>query len=141
MGAVGMLFILRDSQMMILLVSYAILYALGEGTRSHCDVVVKLDAENDRILVIGGNVRGSVRLKFLPARLDADGPAGVYTSIGRGTRAVFAHLKLQAPAVDNDAFESSPTIKALSADPGSLRSLQQQLVADSQPAATRSGGG
>jgi hypothetical protein len=112
---------------------------LGEGTRSHCDVVVKLDAENDRILVIGGNVRGSVRLKFLPARLDTDGPANVYESIGRGSRAVFAHLKLQAPAVGNDAFESSPTIKVLSADPGSLRSLQQRLVESSQPAATRSG--
>ena len=111
---------------------------LGEGTRSHCDVVVKLDAENDRILVIGGNVRSSVRLKFLPARLDTDGPADVYASIGRGSRAVFAHLKLQAPAIGNDAFETSPTIKALSADPGSLRSLQQRLVENSQPAATRS---
>ncbi len=108
---------------------------LGEGTRSHCDVVVKLDAENDRILVIGGNVRGSVRLKFLPARLDPDAPADVYASIGRGSRAVFAHLKLQAPAIGNDAFESSPTIKALSADPNSLQSLQQRLV-DNTPATT-----
>ena len=119
---------------------------LGEGTRSHCDVVVKLDADNDRILVIGGNVRGSVRLKFLPAKLAAGGPAAVYASIGRGPRSVFAHLKLQAPALGNDAFESSPTIQALGADPASLRSLQQRLVVNAQsatahPASQPAGGG
>ena len=111
---------------------------LGEGTRSHCDVVVKLDTNNDRILAIGGNVRSSVRLKFLPARLETNRPANVFASIGRGSRAVFAHLKLQAPSIGDDAFETSPTIEALSADPGSLRSLQQRLVDSSQPAATRS---
>ncbi len=111
---------------------------LGQGTRSHCDVVVKLDPDNDRILVIGGNVRGSVRLKFLPARLHADGPADVYASIGRGSRAVFAHLKLQAPSIGNDAFETSPTIEALSDDPGSLRSLQQRLVQNARAAEARS---
>ena len=106
---------------------------LGEGTRSHCDVVVKLDADNERILAIGGNVRSSVRLKFLPARLESNGPANVFASIGRGSRAVFAHLKLQAQSIGDDAFETSPTIKALSADPGSLRSLQQRLVDNSEP--------
>lgn len=112
---------------------------LGEGTRSHCDVVVKLDAENDRILVIGGNVRSSVRLKFLPARLEPDGPGDVYASIGRGSRAVFAHLKLQAPAIGDDAFETSPTIEALSADPVSIQALERRLVENTGPAATRSG--
>src|SRR5690606_35558318 len=35
---------------------------LGDGVRSHCDIVVEIDAERDRILAIGGNVQGKVSL-------------------------------------------------------------------------------
>jgi len=101
---------------------------LGDGTRSHCDVVIKLDSDSGRILTIGGNVRGSVRLKFLPAQTAPGDQAGVYTSIGRGSRVVFAHLKLRAESIGNDALESSPTIRALSADTDALRAVQQRLA-------------
>ena len=40
---------------------------MGVGARSHCDVVVQVDEARERILAIGGNVRGVVSLKPLPA--------------------------------------------------------------------------
>ncbi|HSG63382.1 MAG TPA: DUF2272 domain-containing protein [Gammaproteobacteria bacterium] len=106
---------------------------LGDGARSHCDIVVKLDPGNDRIHVIGGNVRGSVRLKFLPAAVAPDGGAGEYATIGRGSRIVFAHLKLQAPSIDARAVETSPTIRTLSRDPDTLRALEQHLADGGAP--------
>jgi hypothetical protein len=39
----------------------------GVGARTHCDIVVALDERGERILAIGGNVRGVVSLKLLPA--------------------------------------------------------------------------
>lgn len=102
---------------------------LGDSARSHCDVVVKLDPSNERILTIGGNVRGSVRLKFLPAQAKPGTvETGSYAAIGRGSRLVFAHLKLRAAPIGNDALESSPTIRALSTDSDALRALQQRLA-------------
>jgi hypothetical protein len=102
---------------------------LGDGARSHCDVVIKLDPDNERILAIGGNVRGSVRLKFLPAQSKPEPQqTGWYSAIGRGSRVVFAHLKLRAAPIGNDAFETSPTIRALSGDADALRALQQHLA-------------
>jgi len=101
---------------------------LGDGARSHCDVVVRLEPENERVLVIGGNVRGSVRLKFLPAV--AAGPTpGSYRTIGRGDRVVFAHLKLDAPAFADDAFAASPTLQALAREPAELAALERRLAA------------
>ncbi|MDP7693595.1 MAG: DUF2272 domain-containing protein, partial [Vicinamibacterales bacterium] len=82
---------------------------MGEGARSHCDVVVKLDLERDRILAIGGNVRGSVSLKLLPAAREpgqALQPAG-------GARPMFAHLKLRADSIEGDALDRTPTMEAL----------------------------
>ena len=38
---------------------------IGVGARTHCDVVVKVDEARERILAIGGNVRGVVSLKLL----------------------------------------------------------------------------
>jgi hypothetical protein len=107
---------------------------LGIGVRSHCDVVVKLEPENDRVLVIGGNVRGSVRLKFLPTFAAADADPGYYDRVGRGDRVVFAHLKLSSPAIDDDAFETSPTLEALRSEPASIRALERRLAATSRPA-------
>jgi hypothetical protein len=86
---------------------------LGVGARGHCDLVVKLDPANQRILSIGGNVRDSVRLKLLAAEPAPGGEAGIYASIGLGARAVFAHLKLRADSIGADALETTPTFRAL----------------------------
>jgi len=101
---------------------------LGVGIRSHCDVVVKLDPQSDRILVIGGNVRGSVRLKFLPAVARQDEP-GYYASVGRNDRTIFAHLKLDAPSIGADGLESSPTLSALRKKPLAMQMLVRRLAA------------
>ena len=76
--------------------------------------MVKLDEVNQRILAIGGNVRGSVRLKILPAFRIQSGPLQpVDQSMIPNGRAVFAHLKLRADSVETDVLDNSPTIKAL----------------------------
>lgn len=84
---------------------------MGVGARSHCDVVVKVDEGLERILVLGGNVRGAVSLKLLPAVRVADEPLRP-KDMGADTRPVFAHLKLQADSIDANALDSSPAIKA-----------------------------
>jgi hypothetical protein len=84
---------------------------MGVGARSHCDVVVKVDEDRERILVLGGNVRGAVSLKLLPAIRVADKPLRP-KNMGADTRPIFAHLKLQADSIDANALDSSPTIKA-----------------------------
>ena len=68
-----------------------------------------MEAPHDQILAIGGNVRDAVSLKVLPAVFQR----GSARSIGRGGRRVFAHLKLRADPIEDDAFERSPTVKAL----------------------------
>jgi hypothetical protein len=84
---------------------------MGEGARTHCDVVVKVDEAAARILAIGGNVGRSVSLKVLrgfrgkSAHLQA-------ASLDEG-RPVFAHLKLQGAAIEAHALDASPTIHAL----------------------------
>ena len=87
---------------------------LGIGARTHCDVVVKVDEANQRFLAIGGNVRGSVRLKLWPGFRSQGGPMQPQDqSRIPGGRAVFAHLKLRADSVEPDALDNSPTIRAL----------------------------
>jgi hypothetical protein len=86
---------------------------IGAGARSHCDIVVKVDDARARVLAIGGNVRGVVSLKMLPAVRTAGGPLRVDT--GNPERPMFAHLKLRAPAVDANAFEASPALAAAKA--------------------------
>ena len=86
---------------------------LGQGARTHCDIVVKVDPSHNRILAIGGNVRASVSLKLLPA---ARGPCGYLRPIA-GARRMFAHLKLVAgpiEPIEKDALDRTPTIRALS---------------------------
>ena len=101
---------------------------LGNGIRSHCDIVIKVDEPNDRILVIGGNVRGAVRLKLLAARFDRPpGAAPAVRSVGLGSRTIFAHLKLRADSIEADAFDNTPTLRALSAQGGDLSWLQHRL--------------
>ena len=86
---------------------------LGTGARTHCDIVVKVDPAAERILAIGGNVRGTVGLKILPAVSTGGALRWDDRSQVRRGRAVFAHLKLRAAPSEGDAFDNSPTIKAL----------------------------
>ena len=80
---------------------------VGEGARTHCDVVVALDAGRDRILAIGGNVRATVGLKLLPAVSNE----GVGLRPTGSTRAPFAHLRLRAEPIPGDALDRSPTMR------------------------------
>lgn len=83
---------------------------LGVGARMHCDIVVKVEPDRERILAIGGNVRGTVSLKVLPAA-----PRGGHLA---PTRRMFAHLKLRDGPVEDDALSRSPTFRALACTPG-----------------------
>jgi len=86
----------------------------GRYAPTHCDIVVKLDEQGSRILVIGGNVVQSVSLTILPLRRDNEGYAKpVDESVIDGARTVFAHLKLRADTVESNALDNSPTVKAL----------------------------
>lgn len=80
---------------------------LGEGARTHCDIVVKVDAGTQMIHTIGGNVRGSVRMKLLPAVQSVGGH--LYPESDRG-RALFAHLRLSTAAIETNAMDNSPTM-------------------------------
>ena len=91
---------------------------MGEGARTHCDVVVALDDARGRILTIGGNVRGTVSLKIMPAVRDPDvglRPEGE-------ARRLFAHLQLRAEPTGPDPLIASPTLRALACAGGSTHS-------------------
>jgi len=88
---------------------------MGEGARTHCDIVVKLEPDRQRILAIGGNVRSTVGLKLLPAEVDQD--LGVQPAGGR--RPMFVHLKLRADPIAADALDQTQTLRALSCAGGS----------------------
>jgi hypothetical protein len=83
---------------------------LGVGARSHCDVVVKVDEARERILAIGGNVRGAVSLKLLRATREAGKPLRLIDM--EEARPIFAHLKLRADPIEANALDASPTVKA-----------------------------
>lgn len=94
---------------------------LGEGARTHCDIVVSVDPARSRILAVGGNVRSRVSLKVLPASRDADdllrpfdfSDVELDDNPYRGARPVFAHLKLRAAGIEQDALERSATVRTL----------------------------
>jgi hypothetical protein len=87
---------------------------MGVGARTHCDVVVSVDVENERILAVGGNVNRSVTLKLIPAMKEPGKPfRPVDGSLIDGARTVFAHLKLRAERIEAKALDNSPTITAL----------------------------
>lgn len=92
---------------------------LGIGARTHCDIVVNVDELSETITVIGGNVRATVRMKVLPATSDGKLPLRPIADNGR---VLFAHLQLQAPAIEPRALETSPTL-ACAASAESLPSL------------------
>jgi hypothetical protein len=83
---------------------------LGEGARTHCDIVVQVDADAGHILTIGGNVRASVRMKIHAA---GNTEAGPHLAPLPGQRPVFAHLKLRAAATDAEPLLHSPSLQQL----------------------------
>jgi hypothetical protein len=83
---------------------------LGEGARTHCDIVVQVDPDAGHILTIGGNVRASVRMKIHAAGSTGAGP---YLAPVQGQRPVFAHLKLRAAATDTAPLLHSPSLQQL----------------------------
>jgi len=101
---------------------------LGDGIRSHCDIVVKLEPEQSRVLAVGGNVRGSVSLKLLAADFVAGtGSATEVESVGRGRGQIFAHLKLRADPLTGDAVRTSPTLQKLGEQPELLAQVRATL--------------
>jgi hypothetical protein len=91
---------------------------LGIGARSHCDIVVKVDDAAGTIYAIGGNVRRSVALKMFPA-VRASGknlrPRSISSDID-DERPMFVHMKLRARAIEANALDNTPTLKALDCD-------------------------
>jgi hypothetical protein len=84
---------------------------MGEGARTHCDIVVKVNEGNGEILAIGGNVRGWVRMKRLPGGRQA---GGEFAPLPYNGRRIFAHLQLRAEANVSNALDFSPTRQAIS---------------------------
>lgn len=99
---------------------------MGQGARTHCDLVVKVDDAAGRILAIGGNVRGVVGLKLIPAtRVQGR----LQPALPSSARQVFAHLRLRgtpSPAALT-AFDRSPTLRA-TACAGSVVSAAPQAA-------------
>ena len=88
--------------------------AFGIPAATHCDVVVRLDQRNRRVLLVGGNVLSSVSLTILPLRQDgARYMRPVLQSEIEGARRIFAHLKLRADPIEPNALDNSPSIRAL----------------------------
>jgi hypothetical protein len=108
---------------------------MGDGARTHCDVVVKLDPAG-RVLTIGGNVRGVVSLKVMPSAQPAARAADSDETPPGELRGMFAHLKLQAAPIAADALDSSPTIGALGCLVG-FRPPPQLAMATVAPPQTR----
>jgi len=91
----------------------------GVGARMHCDIVVKIDAAASRLLAIGGNVRSRVAMKILPATVGARGHLQIPPQAPESrARSVFAHLKLNAPAIGPNPLDDSPTVKAIACTSG-----------------------
>jgi hypothetical protein len=99
---------------------------LGVGARTHCDVVVSVDTSAGIVLAIGGNVRGTVSMKVLPA----DTGGEFLSPIARGGRPVFAHLKLDADPIALDAIATSPTVRAIGCVPELEGSIQLAAAPD-----------
>ncbi|HEX6997206.1 MAG TPA: DUF2272 domain-containing protein [Gammaproteobacteria bacterium] len=88
---------------------------MGVGARTHCDVVVEVDEERQRFLAIGGNVRGTVALKVLPAERMSGGPLRPVdrAAVVPGAATTFAHLQLRAEPIEANALDTSATVTAL----------------------------
>lgn len=66
---------------------------MGSGARSHCDIVVRVDEVSRQVHAIGGNVRGVVSLKRLPAAPNARGL--LQPTTGDDERPLFVHMRLR----------------------------------------------
>ena len=100
---------------------------LDEGARTHCDIVVHIDARGEKILAIGGNVRGRVSLKLILARPDPSDETR-HTAIGAGDRAIFAHLKLvESGAGVSAGLLFTPSIQLLTDDIAQRQALEASL--------------
>lgn len=88
---------------------------MGQGASSHCDIVVEVDGERERILAIGGNVLRAVSLKVLPGRRDPEG--GVRASRDSNVP-LYAHLKLRAEPIGVRALSESQVLAAFVTPPG-----------------------
>ena len=104
---------------------------MGVGARTHCDIVVRIDEAASRLFAIGGNVRGTVGLKALPATRTQGRLRVVDPVDARSGRGIFAHLKLRAALgeADVDVFDASPAVQAL-ACPGDGSSAAWRTAAD-----------
>jgi len=85
---------------------------MGNGARTHCDIVVKVDEPNKRIFAIGGNVRRAVSLKLFPAVYQGKTLRPVNPSFD-DERPMFVHMKLRSREIEANALDNSPTMKAL----------------------------
>lgn len=90
---------------------------MGQGASSHCDIVVEVDPERERILAIGGNVLRAVSLKVLPGRRDAEGAVRASRD---STVPLYAHLKLRADPIGARALADSRVLAAFVTPPGPL---------------------
>jgi hypothetical protein len=112
---------------------------MGVGARTHCDFVVKVDEARELILTIGGNVRGTVGLKLLPAKRVEGKPLRLIDrSAVPGARSMFVHLKLAAAAIASNAFDDTPTMAALAC--GGIAQAPAQLLAATTPASSAATG-
>jgi hypothetical protein len=107
---------------------------LGVGARTHCDIVVKVDEPSARIYAIGGNVGRAVSLKLLRAVRGPNGHLQV-TALDEG-RPVFAHMTFRGAAIEGNALDNSPTIKALACSGPTAASLQASGVLSAASLAT-----
>ena len=90
---------------------------LGRYAPLHCDVVVKTDAAQGAIFVIGGNVLNSVSLAALRASMVDGRLRPVSDQDVGGARRWFAHLSLKTGPVEADALDHSPTVRSFSPSP------------------------
>lgn len=86
---------------------------MGEYAPLHCDIVVRADVKRERIQIIGGNTTQSVSLAILPATREGGRLRPLGAADLDGATTIFAHLKLQAPPVENEALDNTPTVRAL----------------------------
>ena len=91
---------------------------MGDGARTHCDVIVQVDEKTQRVFAIGGNVGGAVSLKLLPGERAQGFLRPRILSFGERGTSAFAHLKLRAPAIGANAFDRSPTVVAIGCTAG-----------------------
>ncbi len=107
---------------------------IGVGARTHCDIVVKVDESSGKIMAIGGNVRGSVRLKVLPAVRDGSEPL---RPLGDNGRVLFAHLSLKADVIEGEALDNSPSVQMLACSaPQGMSALPLAAAITLPPAAS-----